>query len=79
VAASYQRQLFITAVMGLFAALFLGYLAYTIFLLFSGNPNTDLASLAPGFPGIFLFFLARKQWRSAQAARRWQKRQAERD
>lgn len=64
--------------MGLFAALFLGYLAYTAYLLMMGNPNTKLASLAPGFPGIFLFFLARKQWRSAQAARRWQKRQEDR-
>ena len=61
--------------MGLFAAFFLGYLAYTAYLLISGNPNTKLGSLTPGLPGIFLFFLARKQWRSAQAAKRWQKRQ----
>lgn len=57
-----------------FVLAFSTFLVVTAYYYVSGAENVDIKSFAPGVPAFFLFFLARKEWRSARAARNMEKR-----
>ncbi|MEM1359259.1 MAG: hypothetical protein AAGF89_13710 [Bacteroidota bacterium] len=56
--------------LSLFALAFLGYLGYAAYLYLIGAENVTIKSLAPGLPGIYLAFMAHKQWKGMQATKK---------
>lgn len=64
------------AVFGVLCLAFAGFLAYTAYHYLSGTENVTVKSFAPGVPAFFLFFLARREYRSAGAARKTRERRA---
>ena len=66
------------AIFGLFALVFAGFLGVTAYHYFNGAENVDIKSFGPGVPAFFLFFMARKEWRSAKAVSNMKKRLARR-
>lgn len=62
------------AIFSAFVIAFSTFLVVTAYYYVTGKENMDIKSFAPGVPAFFLFFLARKEWRSARAARNMEKR-----
>jgi hypothetical protein len=61
-------------IFSVFVIAFSTFLIVTAYYYVTGKENVDIKSFAPGVPAFFLFFLARKEWRSARAARNMEKR-----
>jgi len=76
VARSSRKHYVNCAVFSVFALAFGSFLMIAAYYYLRGDENMTIKSFAPGVPAFFLFFLARKEWRSAKAARNMEKRQA---
>lgn len=76
VARSSRKHYINFAIFSLFVLAFGSFLVIAAYYYFSGAENMTVKSFAPGVPAFFLFFLARKEWRSAKAARNMEKRRA---
>ncbi|WP_026232112.1 hypothetical protein [Neolewinella persica] len=61
-------------IFSIFVLAFSAFLAVTAYYYLNGAENVTIKSFAPGVPAFFLFFLARKEWRSMRAARNMEKR-----
>lgn len=64
------------SIFSLFVIAFGSFLVVAAYYYLNGAENMTIKSFAPGVPAFFLFFLARKEWRSAKAARNMEKRRA---
>lgn len=70
-----SRKHFINfAVFSLFSLTFASFLAVAAYYYFTDGKDMTIKSFAPGVPAFFLFFLARKEWRSARAVRNMERR-----
>lgn len=69
-----RRHYFTSALLGLFSLVFAAFLGVAAYYYFQGAEGMDIKSFAPGLPAFFLFFMARKEWRSARAARNMERR-----
>jgi len=63
-------------IFSVFTLAFASFLVYGGYHLITGTENVTIKSLAPGVPAFFLFFLTRKEWRSAVASRNMERRRA---
>jgi hypothetical protein len=61
-------------IFSLFVVAFGSFLVVAAYYYVSGAENMTIKSFAPGVPAFFLFFLARKEWRSAKAAKNMEMR-----
>lgn len=64
------------AVFSLFSLTFASFLAVAAYYYFTDGKDMTIKSFAPGVPAFFLFFLARKEWRSARAVRNMERRRS---
>lgn len=62
------------AVFSLFSLTFASFLVVAAYYYFTDGKDMTIKSFAPGVPAFFLFFLARKEWRSARAVRNMERR-----
>ena len=62
------------AVFSLFSLTFASFLGVAAYYYFTDGKDMTVQSFAPGVPAFFLFFLARKEWRSARAVRNMERR-----
>lgn len=62
------------AVFSLFSLTFASFLVVAAYYYFTDGKDMTVKSFAPGVPAFFLFFLARKEWRSARAVRNMERR-----
>ena len=63
------------AIFGLFSLTFASFLVVAAYYYFTDGKDMTIESFAPGVPAFFLFFLARKEWRSARATRIMERKQ----
>jgi len=56
--------------LSLFAIAFLGFLVVAGYYYLTGVEGVTIKSLAPGLPGIYLAFMAHKQWKGMQATKK---------
>jgi hypothetical protein len=71
---SSNRHLVSFIIFSIFVLAFSAFLAVTAYYYLTGAENVTIKSFAPGVPAFFLFFLARKEWRSMRASRNMEKR-----
>lgn len=71
---SANRHLVSFIIFSVFVLAFTAFLVVTAYYYVNGAENVTIKSFAPGVPAFFLFFLARKEWRSMRAARNMEKR-----
>jgi hypothetical protein len=74
VARSSRKHYINFAVFSLFSLTFASFLAVAAYYYFTDGKDMTIKSFAPGVPAFFLFFLARKEWRSARAVRNMERR-----
>jgi hypothetical protein len=71
---SSNRHLVSFIIFSIFVLAFSAFLVVTAYYYLNGAENVTIKSFAPGVPAFFLFFLARKEWRSMRASRNMEKR-----
>jgi hypothetical protein len=71
---SSNRHLVSFVIFSVFVLAFSAFLVVTGYYYLTGEENVTIKSFAPGVPAFFLFFLARKEWRSMRASRNMEKR-----
>jgi len=74
VARSSRKHYINFAIFSLFSLTFASFLGVAAYYYFTDGKDMTVKSFAPGVPAFFLFFLARKEWRSAQAVRNMERR-----
>jgi hypothetical protein len=74
VARSSRKHYINFAVFSLFSLTFASFLVVAAYYYFTDGKDMTMKSFAPGVPAFFLFFLARKEWRSARAVRNMERR-----